>query len=236
MQSHCQAKEEEGPWPGKPRPQNHLLPSAPSCLPLWDAERREQMEGREAGPVAVRRGLSDSKGCPLPLPEAGRLPRALAGLASEGRGTGHRGRPQPRVGGVSSRSRAWSLGQAWGRGKGNALARTGPHRCPLPPRPRPDTGPQGLSGQEGERVLCGCGREGKERADKQKADLGPSPLVQLTQQSRVTGGWRHVLTATSTDRQTCTPRPPRGPGQPVQRGLEPAAAHLPCVAPHPPGG
>lgn len=75
-QSHCQAEEEEGPWPAKPRPQNHLLPSAPSCLPLWDAERREQMEGREAGPVAVRRGLSDSKGCPLPLPEAGRLPQS----------------------------------------------------------------------------------------------------------------------------------------------------------------
>jgi len=70
-QSHCQAEEEEGP-----RPQNHLLPSVPSCLSLGDAERREQMEGREAGPVAVRRGLSYSKRCPLPLPEAGRLPQS----------------------------------------------------------------------------------------------------------------------------------------------------------------
>lgn len=101
-QSHCQAEEAEGPWPAKLRPQNHLLPSAPACLPLRDAERREQVEGRENGPMAVRRGLtlglpsSPARGWEAP-PEL-----SLARLLRDA--TGHRGRPQPRVGGVRSTS------------------------------------------------------------------------------------------------------------------------------------
>lgn len=81
-----------------------------------------------------------------------------------------------------------------------------------------------------------CGREGrKEREWKAgKAGLVALPSLQLARQSR--GRWRHTLTPTSTDRHTCTPRPPGGLAQPVPWGVELAAAHLPCVAPPTPGG
>lgn len=73
-------------------------------------------------------------------------------------------------------------------------------------------------GREG---LCQCGRERrKERVDKQRGQVGGLPLGPA--HTTVTGhgaGWKHTC---KTDRQMCTLRPPGGPSQPVQWGMEPA--------------
>lgn len=202
-QSHCQTEEAEGPWPAKRRPLNRLLPSAPACLPLRDAERREQVEGREAGPVAVRRGLTPRVTL-FPCQRLGGAPRALAGQASEGRATGHRGRPQPRAGGVRSTSRVWSLGQAWSRGKGNTLVWTGAHRCPLPPGPRPGAGPRArwTGGREGP-VRMWQGGEGD--SGQTEAGLGASPWSSSRNShgSRGADGGTCSRPPAQTDRRVC---------------------------------
>lgn len=91
----------------------------------------------------------------------------------------------------------------------------------------PDTRPQRLGGRwaGGERC-CACvvGRE--------VGGGWTEGTIPLTQQSLGNGGTHSTATST-TDRQTCTLRPPGALDQPVQWGTEPAAAHLPCAAPTP---
>lgn len=184
--------------------------------------------------MAAGRALSASQVCPLPCQILGGSPRALAGLASEGRGTGHSGRPQPRVGGV--RTSSLVPGPGLRQRQGERAGTGGPTGAPCLPGPGL-TRALGLRGQEGEGVLCGCGREGKGESGQTEGRSGGLPFGPAhTTVTGHGGGWRHTLTATSTDRQTCTLRPPRGLGQPARRGPEPAAAHLPSVAPHPPSG
>lgn len=143
------------------------------------------------------------------------------------------------MGGVSSTSRVWSPGQGLRQRPGSKLVQAGAPWCPLTPSPGLTRALKGsvdtwMSGQEGERVLCQCGREGRKGRQwtSREGRSGGHPLSPAhTAVTGHGGGWRQTLTATSTDRQTCTPRLPRGLSQQVQRGTEPAAARPPWGLP-----
>lgn len=91
-----------------------------------------------------------------------------------------------------------------------------------------DTGQVG----RGERACANvAGRGGRRERTSREGRAVASPSVQLTQQSQVTG-LDGSTRARQTDRQTCTLRPPGGPGQPVPWGMEPA--HLSILGGSPP--
>lgn len=191
------------------------LPSAP-CLPLGDAERREQMEGREAGPVAVRRGLllqglpsSPARGWEAP-PEL-----SLAWLLWQGvQATA--GDPSPGWEVLSSTSRIWPWAGPGAEARGTRLHGEGPTGAPCLPGPGPTQAPgaRGTEGREGP-VRMWQGGAGKSRQQEGRPG-GASPLVQLTQQSWVTGGWMEARARGHKHRQT---RVHRGrPGDPAGAG------------------
>lgn len=94
----------------------------------------------------------------------------------------------------------------------------------------PDTCPQRLGGRwaGGERsCACVVGREGGGGWTEGRSGGLPHHPTHTT----VMGKRRYTLNGHKHDRQTCTLRPPGALDQPVQWGTEPAAAHLPCVAP-----
>lgn len=96
----------------------------------------------------------------------------------------------------------------------------------------PDTCPQRLGGRwaGGERsCACVVGREGGGGWTEGRSGGLPHHPTHTT----VMGKRRYTLNGHKHDRQTCTLRPPGALDQPVQWGTEPAAAHLPCVAPTP---
>lgn len=176
--------------------------------------------------MALRGGRPASAFHPLPFPGAGRPRKVLAGLVSEGWGPGHRGGPRSRVRGASSSSTESSLGQGLWRRRAEQQTRLAgagpavppgsqPQACRRPPEARWTLD----GGQEGERVLCPCGRKGRKEREWIRREGRSGGLLRSPAHTRVTGhrgGWRQTLRATSTDRQTRTLRPPGGLSQPVQ--------------------
>lgn len=133
-QSHCQAEEALASKTGAPR--TAFCPQAPlSCLKCAESEQ----EGGKAGPWpwGARGGGLSAPGFTLfPGKRPGGSPKALSGLASERRGPGHSGRPQPGGRGlcVSSTSRVWPPGPGLEQRQGEqaCTGRGGPG--PLLPR------------------------------------------------------------------------------------------------------
>lgn len=173
-------------------------PSGPSPPRVCRERRRKARRGHRRGPACLLLP-------PSSLATGWEAPKVLAGLASEGGVQATVGDPGPGGGGGSSTGSPGPRAGASGRGRAQGAPCRHVDRW--------------AGGRE---VLCQFGREGRKEGEWTRGEGGSGGCPLGPTHVTVTGhraGWRHTLTAISTDgqtdRQTCTLRPPGGlPAQP----------------------
>ena len=233
-------------WPAKQEPPK--LPSAPRPLfPASSVLRESRKEGRLGLGHGGRKGVAFlPPGFTLfPGKRPGGSPKALSGLASEGRDPGHSGRPQP--GGrwgvcVSSTSRVWPPGPGLEQRHGSQLVRgAGPTAAPTPSPGLTQALRGSVDTQMGVRRARGscayvAGRGGRRESEKQGRQVWWPPTRSNSHNSHGVDGGMHSRPQAQTDRRAHRGRP----GDWLSQCRGAWSWLLPiypvCAAPPPPGG